>query len=383
MDLSMKACITGYGLIDCLGNDLKQNFVRLLDKHNYTSDMEVTQYVKTDKVCSVNSMPVYDDRFLSNTMRMGLYAVDHALFMSNVKPSSNVAVILSSVTGGNDLRWETQQAMSQGKRVFPRKMINIPIDALASYVSQKYVAKGINLSLYSSCTTGLVTIDYAISLVDQYDYVIVGASDHGCNPLDLTLFSSLGALSSHSSPFDDNRNGFVMGDGAGVLILESEEKAKLRNAQIFAKIYKAGHASDAHNRTSPSGEGAVTSMKRALEYAGNPIVKYVNAHATSTPIGDEIEYQSILKVIDSPRIFSNKGKIGHTMGAAGIIETIYSIEAIRHQIMPHNHNLVKCSYDNKYLIREPEKINSTHTYLLNNSFGFGGKCSSQIIEVTL
>lgn len=378
-----KAYITGYGLIDCLGNNSKQNFARLINDQSYTTNITPSQYIKANQICSVNSYPEYNDRFLSNTMRMGLYAVDQALFMSGVKPSSNVAVILSSVTGGNDLRWDAQQAINENKRISPKKIINIPIDALASYVSQKYEAKGINLSLYSSCTTGIDTIDYAISIVNEYDYVIVGASDHGCNPIDLTMFSTLGALSSYSCPFDDSRHGFMMGEGAGVLILESEEKALVRKAQIYATVYKAGHASDAHNRTSPSGEGAIISMKKALEFAGNPNVKYVNAHATSTPVGDQIEYQSILKVIDNPRIFSNKGKIGHTMGAAGVIETIYSIEAIRHQIIPHNHNLINCSYDNKYLIREPEIITNTNEYILNNSFGFGGKCSSQVIKVSL
>jgi 3-oxoacyl-[acyl-carrier-protein] synthase II len=274
--------------------------------------------------------------------------------------------------------------MSKGKRISPKKIINIPIDALASYVSQKYNFKGLNITLYSSCTTGIDTLDYAIDLIDEYDYVIVGASDHGCNPLDLTLFSTLGALSTKSSPFDDERNGFVMGDGSGVMVLESEEKAIKRNATIHACLYKAGHASDAFNRTTPSGEGAITSMVKAIKNAGQPKINYVNAHATSTPAGDEVEYNSIMSVLPSAKIFSNKGKIGHTMGAAGVIETIYSIEAIKHQIIPHNHNFKSASYDTVgAIIHTPINIKSNHEFILNNSFGFGGKCSSQIIEVLI
>jgi len=380
----MKACVTGYGLIDCLGNDPKVNFTHLINSCNYTTEIESSQYVKTTQVCSVNQLPEYEDRYISNTMRMGLYAVERALQHSGVSLSINVAVVLSSITGGNDIRWETQQAMSQGKRISPKKIINIPIDALASYVSQKYNFKGLNITLYSSCTTGIDTLDYAIDLVNEYDYVVVGAADHGCNPLDLTLFSTLGALSTKSSPFDDERNGFVIGDGAGVMILESEEKAKARNATIHACLYKAGHASDAFNRTSPSGEGAITSMTKALRNANNPLINYVNAHATSTPAGDIVEYNSIMSVLPNAKIFSNKGKIGHTMGAAGVIETIYSIEAIKHQIIPHNHNFKSASYDTVgALIHAPLNIKSNHEFILNNSFGFGGKCSSQVIEVLL
>ena len=380
----MKACVTGYALIDCLGNDSKLNFARLIDPNDYTSDIQPTQYIKTTRVCSIKEFPEYEDRYISNTMRMGLYAVEKAIQHSGVCLSINVAVVLSSITGGNDIRWETQEAMSKGKRISPKKIINIPIDALASYVSQKYNFKGLNITLYSSCTTGIDTLDYAIDLIDEYDYVIVGASDHGCNPLDLTLFSTLGALSTKSSPFDDERNGFVMGDGSGVMVLESEEKAIKRNATIHACLYKAGHASDAFNRTTPSGEGAITSMVKAIKNAGQPKINYVNAHATSTPAGDEVEYNSIMSVLPSAKIFSNKGKIGHTMGAAGVIETIYSIEAIKHQIIPHNHNFKSASYDTVgAIIHTPINIKSNHEFILNNSFGFGGKCSSQIIEVLI
>ena len=379
----MKACVVGYGIIDTLGNNPRDNFIRLIDSKDYTSNIEYTQYTKTSKVCSIDSYPKESNLFLSNTMRMGTYATSEALFMANIPASSNVAVVLSSITGGNDLRWQILEDIKNNKKLSPKKLINIPSDALASHISLKYKSKGINVCLFSSCTTGIDTLDYAISLVNEYDYVIAGAADHGCNPLDLAMFSTLGALSDTSCPFDDNRNGFVMGDGAGVLILQSEAKINQYNNKVHAIIYKAGHASDAYNRTSPSGEGAVISMKKAIQNAGNPSIKYINAHATSTPIGDMIEYEAILKIINNPRIFSNKGKIGHTMGAAGVIETIYSIEAIKHQIIPHNHNLINCSYDTKYLIREPEKINNTHMHILNNSFGFGGKCSSQIIEVIL
>lgn len=380
----MRVCVTGYGIIDALGRDPSTNFDRLLDPNEYSSSIDYSnvRHVYVNRGCTVDDaveIPTgVPKTHLSKTMIYGIYATEQALKMANVPPTKNVAVILSSVTGGNELRWEAQ--MSE-KRYSIKKSLNVMMDSLCSAVSQQHGFTGINMSLYSACSTGIVSIDYGMKIIDEYDYVVVGGSDHGVNPVDLSFFCQLNALGNISSPFDDSRSGFVIGSGAGVLILESEEKAKARGATIHAYLYPAGNASDAYDRTSPSGAGAVLSMQKALKNAGQPQIDFVNAHGTSTPAGDEVEYNAIISTIGNVPIYSNKGKIGHTMAAAGVIETIYSIEAMKHGIIPHTHNLKTASFDLDHnLVKVPTAFNKTHTYTLNNSFGFGGKCSSMVIE---
>lgn len=379
----MRACVTGYGVVDCLGIDPSKNFEKLIDNNDYSSDIDYSHvrgvYVKRAATANEEGLTVgIPSHNLSKTILYGMYATEQAMKMANVTDTKNVAVILSSVTGGNELRWDAYHAE---KRYPLKKSLNVMIDALCSVVSQTYGFTGVNTSIYSACATGIMSIDYGMKLLDEYDYVIVGGADHGVNPIDLNFFCSLTALSEKSCPFDDNRKGFMIGSGAGVLILESEEKAKARGAKIHAYVYPSGNASDAHDRTAPSGVGAVLAMQKAIKNAGNPTIDFVNAHGTSTPAGDEVEYNAIINTIGDVHIYSNKGKIGHTMAGAGVIETIYSIEAMKNSIIPHTFNLEKSSFDvNNNLVKSPIKFEKNVVRTLNNSFGFGGKCSSMVIE---
>jgi 3-oxoacyl-[acyl-carrier-protein] synthase II len=314
-------------------------------------------------------------------MLYGFYAVEQAMKMAKVPSTVNVAVVVSSVTGGNDLRWEQYLTRFQNKRYPLKKSLNILHDALCSAISQQYEFTGVNLSLYSACATGLMSIDYGINLVNEYDYVVVGGADNGSNVIDISFFNSLQALSNHSAPFDDKRDGFVIGSGAGALILESEEKARARGAPIHATVFSAGNASDGFDRTAPSGKGACLAMEKALINAKVDTVDFVNAHGTGTPAGDRVEYDSIIKVVGDKPIYSNKGKIGHTLAAAGVIETIYSIESMNKQILPPNFNFKNASYDvAQNLVRKPIYFDKKTAYTLNNSFGFGGKCSSMVVQ---
>jgi 3-oxoacyl-[acyl-carrier-protein] synthase II len=257
-----------------------------------------------------------------------------------------------------------------GERMRPKSAIRLPKDALCGYISMKYGFTGINTCIYSACATGLVSIDYAIRLLDEHDYIIVGGADAGVNGIDLSLFSSLRALGTKSRPFDNARDGFVMGEGSGCIILQSEKKAKEFGSTVYATITGIANASDAYDETQPSGMGARMCLER-LNLVG---VDSVNAHGTGTPIGDRVEYDVVREFTDAP-IYSNKGKIGHTFAAAGIIETIYSVLSIQHGIIPHTANCVDSVMDVvKTNIHKPVKK------ILNNSFGFGGKCCSMIIE---
>lgn len=371
----MRVCITGYGVIDALGNDAEQNFDKLIDSNTYyrptsqlVPDCDIEQSLFPEQGTEIFPEGT-DQRFLPRTMRYGMHAVDQALRHANVPKTDNVGVFLSSLTGGNEYTYE----MIIRDRISPKKGINSTVDALCGYVSQFYKFKGINTCAYSACATGLVTIDFAMKFVDQYDYVIAGGADAGVNYIDMSLFQSFKALSSKSAPFDKSRSGFVMGEGAGVVILESEEKALARGAKIYGYIYPAGHASDAFNRTLPSGEGAREAMRQAIKYGGVPDA--VNAHGTSTPGGDEVEYNAIVDVVGETMVYSNKGKIGHTFAAAGVIETIYSVISMNRGIVPHTQGCIDTDF-NVVLAPQHKDVRKT----LNNSFGFGGKCASMIIE---
>ena len=370
-----KACITGIGMIDSLGNNPEECFKGLINSQDY--------HQKMDSICPdygnqfglfPRSETVLPDkvnkRHLVRSLEYGIHSVDQAIVDSGVHLSENVGVFYSSLTNGNDYK---KDFINEEKFRHIRRSTNGLLDSIASYISIYYGFKGINTCLQSACATGLVTIDFAINYVDEYDYIIVGGADAGCNNIDMKLFNMLHATGTRSMPFDEKRDGFIMGEGAGCLIIESEEKAKARNAKIYGYVYPAGHASDAFGQTSPDGSGALLSMKKAIGNSGlQPDV--VNAHGTSTPAGDEVEYNSIKQILDLP-IYSVKGKIGHTFAGAGILEVIYSLLSMSNHIIPQTFGCV-----NTKMAIVKENINKFTNVTLKNSFGFGGKCCSMIIE---
>jgi 3-oxoacyl-[acyl-carrier-protein] synthase II len=357
-------------MIDALGNNPESCWNAMIDEYDYYRPTEFENHPRAFYP-EPDSWILPDRLRTKDFSRSSLYAfhtVNQALNHANLEPQPNVGVFFSTTTGGNDLQF----SMFKNWKLFPRKIINSMSDSLASQISLHYGFKGINTCIASACATGLVTIDYAMRFIDDYDYLIVGGSDIGVNGIDIPAFNILNALGTSSKPFDNSRDGFIMGEGAGCLILESEEKAKARGAKIYAYLHPIAHFSDAMDRTAPSGEGAVETMKKAA------IVKpdVINAHGTSTPIGDEVEHRSIQSLFPDIPIYSCKGKIGHTFAAAGILETIYSILSMQNSIIPHTQG---CTNPMDCVIIEPiqKEIKTT----LNNSFGFGGRCCSQLIEV--
>jgi 3-oxoacyl-[acyl-carrier-protein] synthase II len=304
-------------------------------------------------------------------MHTGMHSVHQALEDANIEYSSNVGVFYSTCCSKDGL----YEMMAVTERMHPLKALNLPVDSTAGVISQHYGFTGINFAAQSACATGLVTIDMAMRFLDEYDYVVVGGSDNGVNEVDLEVFTSLRALGNKSMPFDNSREGFVMGEGAGCMILEREDNAIARGANIYGYLYPVAHASDAFDRTNPSGVGGVSVMNKAMANAEVFDVDYVNAHGTSTMIGDKVEYEAISKVGDY-LVTSNKGKIGHTFAAAGILETIYSLLSIQHNIIPHTQNCVDTEFER--VVKNPIKTNID--FVLNNSFGFGGKCASLVIS---
>ena len=385
-----RVAVTGIGIIDTLGANPKECFDSMLDtsyNHPPLYSHSQLQRHKTQPVFPVDRskllIPELKPTVLKNLEPCNLFAlhtIEQALKQSGVKHSSNVGLIGSSITLGNYYAMDTWPTLhSETGRTRPKLLLNCAKDYMSGFLSQHYGYKGLNTSIYASCATSMFSIDYAMRYVDEYDYVVCTISEHGVNETDMSFFKQIGAMGTKSCPFDDDRDGFIMGEGSGTFILESEEKAKKRNANIIAYLYTPGFSSDTSSPTSPDqdGAGAKLSMTNALK---DNDVSFVNAHGTSTPAGDEIEYNAIKEVLGNVPIVSNKSKIGHTMGACGIIEAIYTIKSLQSGQIPDNHNISKCSFDIDDMITDKNRT-TTGKMALNNSFGFGGKCSSQLIEI--
>ena len=391
----MRVVVTGMGLIDALGESPLESYNNYIADVNPLSNIILPNEYEVpirQKKCfpsnrnvNVDFVPLSLRKSFPLSAKYAMHATQQALDDSGVPLSENVAVVFSSLGGGMETReseFEKVRHANKG-RLSPRNVVTIPNDFVCSLISSFYKFKGNNAAIFSACATGIVSIDYAIKILleEDHDYVVAGATDAMINFTEYHFFDALGALSSDdqpnaSRPFDKTRNGFIMGDGAGVLILEREDKAIARGAKIYGVIGGIGIASDAYNSVAPdpTGAAAKAAMQTALRKASASKVDYVNAHATSTPAGDEIEYRAIRDVCGDVITSSLKGKIGHTMAAAGIIETIYTLLMMKEGVVCHNANLDDPIGSEIQLITKPLK--HSIDVALNNSFGFGGKCAS-------
>lgn len=384
--------VVGYGIIDGLGNNPQDCYLNSLNDKDYSIDLD---FMIEENLKITRGIKVADDKIkipesfnkkmlptMTRSQKMAMHVVDQALTMSNLPISSNVAVIYSTVTNDAESFEYFADKMVNNKKSHPFMVVNRIPDIAASHITAHYGFMGVSFAMYAACATGLLSIDNAMRLCEEYDYVVVGAGDAGAFRIAMKSFIALGALSNHNAPFDDSRNGFMMADGAGALILQSETNVKKFGSKSHAILHTVGAASDALNLTSPAedGRGSKLALQKALSYTDG--VDVVSAHATSTIVGDPIEYSAISEFLPNIPIYAPKSKTGHTMAGAGIVETIYAIELSKNGMVPHCQNLKKSSFDiHGTISREPFIIDKKIIKTLNNSFGFGGKCVSQVIEV--
>lgn len=384
-----KIYVVSMGMIDSLGNNSQTCYENMLkdgDTSQPIEGLEGFRGAPVDK--SGLQLPDIDPKSLkqmTDAQRLALHATKQAIDNAGLPHSANVSVIFSTVSNDIEEGEIHIPRTFEGKRINPRRMVNRIPDMIASHIASTWGFMGNALCIQASCSTGLASIDYAMYMAQTDDYVIVGGADSGCFPLAMRYFKGLGALADNTKPFDDERNGFLMGEGAGALILMNEDMVVRYGVTPIAELHPVGRANDADDFTSPShdGRGERLSVGRALRGALHPKIHSVCAHATSTPIGDPIEYDVMTTFCQGTPIWAPKSKIGHTLGAAGILETIYSILAMQNETIPHIQNLQHCSFDNdSVLCYENKQLpNEKILYTLNNSFGFGGKCLSQVISV--
>jgi 3-oxoacyl-[acyl-carrier-protein] synthase II len=341
------------------------------------------------------------DEFILFAMCAARQALDDAGWRpTNYDEQTTTGVLIGSGIGGIEGIAEAAiQLHEKGpRRVSPFFIPGRIINLASGFVSIAFGLKGPNHAVVTACSTGAHAIGDAARLValGDADVMVAGGAESPVNRISLAGFSALRALSTNfnddptraSRPYDKDRDGFVMGEGAGVVVVEALDHAKARGAKIYAELIGYGMSGDAHHITAPApdGDGALRCMKGAIRTAGISTgdIDYINAHGTSTPLGDEIELGAVQKLVGNAAgrmsMSSTKSCIGHLLGAAGAVEAIFSILAIRDRVVPPTINLDNPSVDTPIdLVPHQARKRDVDT-ALSNSFGFGGTNASLIFR---
>ena len=326
---------------------------------------------------------------------------DSGLELKTEEERERAGVLIGSGIGGLDgIAKQTLVLHEQGaRRVSPFFITSSLINLASGQVSIRHGLKGPNHSVVTACASGAHAIGDAARLIalGDADVMVAGGAESAICPIGYAGFCATKALTTHfndnptaaSRPYDRDRDGFLMGEGAGVVILEDYEKAKARGAKIYAEIVGYGLSGDAYHITAPAedGSGGFRAMKMALARAGvKPTdIDYVNAHGTSTPLGDEIELKAVERLFGGEGaeklvMSSTKSSIGHLLGAAGAVEAIFSILAIRDGICPPTLNLDNPSVETRINLAAKGPVKKTVNVALSNSFGFGGTNASLVVR---
>jgi 3-oxoacyl-[acyl-carrier-protein] synthase II len=331
------------------------------------------------------------DTFIHFGMAAGIQALQDSGLEVSEQNADRIGVMVGSGIGGLPMIEATKEEYdSRGpRRISPFFVPASIINMISGDLSIKFGLRGPNMAIVTACTTGLHCIGAAARLIEygDADVMIAGGAESTVSPLGLGGFASARALSARnddpataSRPWDRDRDGFVLGEGAGVMVLEEYEHAKARGAKIYAEVVGFGMSADANHITAPleDGSGASRCMVSAMQYAGiNPDqVHYVNAHGTSTPVGDVAEVKGIKRTFGSHAgklvVNSTKSMTGHLLGGAGGLESVFTVLAIHNQVSPPTINIFnqdpECDLDFCANTARDMKID----YAVKNSFGFGG-----------
>ena len=395
--------ITGVGIKSCIGNDYSEVLANL---QNAKSGIVFNEKYSEMGFRSCVSGSVNIDlsehidrkllRFMGESAGYAYLATKDALKMAGIDESHldspKIGIVAGSGGASTRVMLESGDiAREKGpKRIGPYGVTKSMSSSISAIIATALKLKGINYSISSACATSAHCIGHAADLIKsgQQDVVIAGGSDdeHWSSSC---LFDAMGALSSNfnstptiaSRPYDSNRDGFVISGGAGMIILEDEEHAKQRGANILAKLSGYFANSDGYDMVAPSGEGASRCMQGAIDNSKIKI-DYINTHGTSTPVGDVAEINAIKNLFNSetPMISSTKSMTGHSLGATGAHEVIYSIMMINENFIAPSINIESLCDDAEGLDIVTETRNLSINNVLSNSFGFGGTNASLVIS---
>jgi 3-oxoacyl-[acyl-carrier-protein] synthase II len=415
-----RVVVTGLGLVTPLGASVQSSWANILAGKSGAGPITIfdTTGYTTNFACEVKKGDGTDGTFNAGLrvdhkvqrqvdpfIVFGIDAAGQAIEDAGItdlseEQSYRAGVLIGSGIGGlPGIEKEAVNLFQNGpRRVSPHFVHGRLINLVSGQVSIKYGLRGPNHAVVTACSTGAHAIGDAARLImwDDADIMVAGGAEASICPIGIAGFNQARALSTRndapqqaSRPYDKGRDGFVMGEGAGCVVLEEYEHAKKRGAKIYAEVIGYGLSGDAYHVTAPAedGNGGFRSMQMALKRAGlNPSdIDYVNAHGTSTPLGDEIELGAVRRLfgnaIETVSMSSTKSAIGHLLGAAGAVESIFSILAIQDQIVPPTINLDDPSESCLGVDLVPHKAKERKVNAaLSNSFGFGGTNATVIFR---
>ena len=397
-----RVVVTGMGMISPIGHTVEESWQAALagcSGIGLNESFDTTDYAV--KICgSVRDFDISpymnpkEARRIDDFIQLGIAAAAQAIqdagLESHPSDADRIGVAIGSGIGGINTIESTHNTLlkSGPRRVSPFFVPGVVINMISGNVSIEYGFKGPNIAVVTACTTGTHNIGFGARMI-QYgdaDVMVVGGAEAATSPITVAGFASMRALSSRndepekaSRPWDEDRDGFVLGEGAGVLVLEEYERAKARGAQIYGEVLGFGMSADAFHITGPAenGEGGAMAMRNALKDAElNPDqLGYLNAHGTSTPLGDVAETKGVKSVFGDDTqlmVSSTKSMIGHLLGAAGSVEAIFTLKSLQEQVVAPTINLENpgegCDLD--YVPNQARDVDITSA--ASNSFGFGG-----------
>lgn len=408
-----RVVITGMGALTPIGNDVETYWKNL--KNGVSGAGTITKFdaskFRAQFACELKDFDVKDHFHVKEIRKYdpfslyALYAVDQALTNGNIDfeglNKDRIGVIWGSGNGGIQTFQDQMKEYIDGDgtpRFTPFFIPRILVDIASGIISIKYGLRGVNFCPVSACATSNTALIEAFNYIkwDKADMIVSGGSEAAITEAAMGGFASARALSmknddpkTASKPFDVSRNGFVMGEGAGALILEEYEHAKKRGATIFGEIVGGGMAADAYHLTGthPEGDGAVLGMNEALREAGITAadIDYVNMHATSTPLGDKSELIAAHRVFGKRKslaISATKSMTGHLLGAAGAIEGIATVLALKEGMVPPTINTTEIEPDfvDNFEFPMGKAVPKEMTYGMSNTFGFGGHIASVLFK---
>ncbi len=415
-----RVVVTGLGIVSPLGTGIEEAWQRMLASESGAGP--ITKFDASDLPCRIafevkrgdgangtlNADQWLDpkeqrrnDDFIQFAMIAAQQALkDSGLEIKTPEQQHRTGVLVGAGIGGLPSIEETTILMHERgpRKISPFFIPGSLINLASGQISIAHGLKGPNHAVVTACSSGTHAIGDAARLIalDDADVMFAGGAESCINRLGIAGFSACKALSTSfnsepakaSRPYDKARDGFVMGEGAGILILEELEHAKARGARIYAEIVGYGMSGDAYHITSPpdDGDGAFRCMIAALKRAGFAAteIDYINAHGTSTPVGDEIELRAVERImhgkVDRLSMSSTKSSVGHLLGAAGAVEAIFSILAIRDNVCPPTLNLDNPSVETKIDLVPKKPRKKEINIVLSNSFGFGGTNASIVMR---
>ena len=405
-----RVVVTGLGTINPLGNTVDKSWDSLINSKSGIT--KISKFQTDNFPCKIAGsiedskineeiVNIREQRKIDRFITLGLIAAEEAIkdsgFISESDRAFRSGVMVGSGIGGLDTIYKNSSLLdNQGiRKISPFFIPSSLINLLSGHISIKYNLKGPNSSPVTACATGTHAIGDSFTIIknNKADLMVCGGAEAAICPLGISGFSAARALcdtfndapQKGSRPWDKDRSGFVMGEGAGVLVLEEFDHAKQRNAKIYGEIKGYGMSGDAFHITKPSedGNGGYRAMEMALNESklNAEDIDYVNAHGTSTQVGDLIELSAVERLFgENKNLFmsSNKSAIGHLLGAAGAVEAVFSLKSMQSKILPPTLNLENPDVKTNINLIPHESITKSVKNIISNSFGFGGTNASLI-----